>query len=53
MYNNSPNALIICFTDTIAQQLIQQDLFELDMLFKRIAGPFNKVVFAAFNKQFN
>jgi hypothetical protein len=23
------------------------------MLFKRIASPFNKVMFAAFNKQFN
>ena len=53
MYNNGSNALIICFIDTIAQQLIQRDLFELDMLFKRVAGPFNKVVFVVFNKQFN
>jgi hypothetical protein len=53
MYNNGPNALIICFTDTIAQQLIQRDLFKLDMSFKRVAGPFNKVVFAAFDEQFN
>jgi hypothetical protein len=53
MYNDGPNALIICFTDTMAQQLIQRDSFELDMSFKRVAGPFNEVVFAAFDEQFN
>jgi hypothetical protein len=53
MYNNGPNALIICFTNTIAQQLIQRDSFKLDISFKKVASPFNKVVFAAFDKQFN
>jgi len=53
VYNDGPNALIICFTDKMAQQLVQRDSFEIDMSFKRVAGPFNEVVFAAFNEQFN
>ena len=53
IYNDGPNALIICFTDKMAQQLVQRDSFELDMSFKRVAGSFNKVVFAAYDKTFN
>jgi hypothetical protein len=53
MYNDGPNALIICFTDTMARQLVQRDSFELDMSFKRVSGPFNEVVFAAFDEELN
>lgn len=53
IYNDGPNALIICFTDKMAQQLVQRDSFELDMSFKRVAGSFNEVVFAAYDETFN
>ena len=39
MYNNGLNALIICFTDKMAQQLVQRDSLELDISFKRVAAP--------------
>ena len=53
IYNDGPNALIICFTDEMARQLLQRDSFELDMSFKRVAGPFNEVVFAAYDEKFS
>jgi len=52
MYTDGINQLIICFTKQMAEMLIEQRSIEVDMSFKRVAGPMNEVLFANFMRQF-
>jgi hypothetical protein len=40
--------MIQCFFIEALKYLAQQEVFEVDMSFKRVAGPLNEVVFAKF-----
>jgi hypothetical protein len=48
MYTDGMNQLIICFLDQMVKALIEQESFEVDMSFKRVAGPMNEVLFAGY-----
>ena len=40
--------MVQCFFVEALKYLVQQDVFEVDMSFKRVAGLLNEVVFAKF-----
>ena len=52
MYTDGTNQLIICFTKQMAEMLIEQRSIEVDMSFKRVAGPMNEVLFANYMSLF-
>jgi hypothetical protein len=52
MYTDGINQLIICFTKQMAEILIEQRSVEVDMSFKRVAGPMNEVLFANYVPRF-
>ena len=40
--------MVQCFFVDALKYLAQEEVFEVDMSFKRVAGPMNEVVFAKF-----
>jgi hypothetical protein len=48
IYQDGPNQIVQCFFVEALKYLVQQEVFEVDMSFKRVAGILNEVVFAKF-----
>ena len=48
IYQDGSNQMVQCFFIDALKYLAQQEVFKVDMSFKRVAGPLNEVVFAKF-----